>query len=294
MFRKFLVTSALLLAIFSIKAQDEKAQDGKLRVAVFDPTSSSVAIDEGTRDAVRELISTAFVNTGKYSIVERSLLQQVMKEQKISNTDAFDESQATELGRLAGANKVVLSVVSLVGGRNMLSIKLIDVKTATIDLQKIKIVNSNDLLDVVEPLTLELLGEPVSYPQPQKPSNNVSNTEPIDMSSKYTQGKEITFTCKSFPSFFGKGIEGEVKVFFDDDLIWSGGTEGFTIKMKDPNPGTHLFKVVVDAYKLQKDGQKQELPIIGGSGGTFDINTLSKDFYEFTTSIWNFKVKLKK
>jgi hypothetical protein len=131
-------------------------------VAVFDPTSSSTAIDEGTKEAVREIISSTFVNTGKYTIVERSLLDKVMKEQAFSNTDVVDESQATELGRLAGANKVVLSVVTLVGGRNMLSVKVIDVQTATIDQQKTKIVSSNELLDVVEPLTLELLGEEVT------------------------------------------------------------------------------------------------------------------------------------
>jgi len=158
MYRKFLIVSILLLSIIAAKAQESNAQTGKLRVAVFDPTSSSTTIDEGTRDAVRELISSTFVNTGRYIIVERSLLQQVIKEQKLSNTDAFDESQATELGRLAGANKVVLSVVSLVGGRNMLSIKLIDVNTATIDQQKTRIVGSNDLLDAVEPLTLNMLG----------------------------------------------------------------------------------------------------------------------------------------
>ena len=148
-----------------------QAQDNKLRVAVFDPTSSGTTIDEGTRVAVRELISSTFVNTGKYTIVERSLLDKVMKEQAFSNSDVVDESQATELGRLAGANKVVLSVVTLVGGRNMLSIKMIDVKTAAVELQKTKVVSSSDLLDWVEPLTLELLGLKAS-----EPVSNSTNT----------------------------------------------------------------------------------------------------------------------
>lgn len=149
----------IFLSLFVMLGVTLQAQNEKLRVAVFDPSSSGTSIDEGTKVAVRELISSTFVNTGKYTIVERSLLQQVMKEQAFSNTDVVDDSQATELGRLAGANKVVLSVVTLVGGRNMLSIKTIDVKTATVDQQKTKVVNSSELLDVVEPLALELLGE---------------------------------------------------------------------------------------------------------------------------------------
>ena len=161
-----------------------QAQDGKLRVAVFDPSSSGTPIDEGTKVAVREIISSTFVNMGKYTIVERSLLQQVMKEQAFSNSDVVDDSQATELGRLAGANKVVLSVLTLAGGRNMLSIKIIDVKTATIDQQKTKIVTSNDLLDFVEPLTLELLGQKVTY-------TTATNTQPVEEKPAVVENKPL-------------------------------------------------------------------------------------------------------
>ncbi|MDR1415995.1 MAG: CsgG/HfaB family protein [Prevotellaceae bacterium] len=156
-----MLAAAAALALSALSAQGQK-----LRVAVFDPTSSGAAVDEGTKVAVREIISSTFVNTGKYTIVERSLLDKVMKEQAFSNSDVVDESQATELGRLAGANKVVLSVVTLVSGRNMLSVKIIDVQTATVDQQKTKIVSSSDLLDVVEPLTLELMGEEATKAAP--------------------------------------------------------------------------------------------------------------------------------
>lgn len=128
------------------------------RIAVFDPASSGTSIDDGTQIAVREIISSTIVNTGKYSIVERSLLEKVMEEQKFSNSGAVDDMQATEIGKLAGANKViVLSVVTLTGGKNMLSIKIIDVMTATIERQKVKVVTSGELLDVIEPLTQEIL-----------------------------------------------------------------------------------------------------------------------------------------
>ena len=155
MFKKILIVNILLLGsvIVSIAQQYEK-----LRVAVFEPFSSSLAIDGVTKEAVRELISSTFFNTGKYTLVERALLQQVLKEQIMSNSDVIDDSQATELGRLVGANKIILSVISMVGERIMLSIKVIDAKTAAVELQKAKVVGSNDLLDAVEPLTLELLG----------------------------------------------------------------------------------------------------------------------------------------
>jgi len=140
-----------------------QAQNQKLRVAVFDPTTSGIAMDEGTKLAVQELISSTFVNTGRFIVVERSMIDKIMKEQAFQNSDFADNSQATEVGKLAGASKIVLSAVSLVGGRNMLSIKIIDVQTATVDQQKTKIVNTSDLLETVEPLTLDLLGEQAVY-----------------------------------------------------------------------------------------------------------------------------------
>ncbi len=157
--KKILLTTCWLWAILlGAFAQDENRT---LKIAVFDPTVSGDALDESIRITVREIISAAFVNySGKYSIVERSLLDKIMQEAKFSNTDAVDENQATELGKLAGADKVVLSIVTQAGStRNMLSIKLIDVQTATVEKQKTKVVMSSTFLDAIEPLTLSLLGQ---------------------------------------------------------------------------------------------------------------------------------------
>ena len=147
----------LILACFSIHAQNEK-----LRVAVFDPTSSGTGIDEGTSMAVREIISSTFVNTGKFIIVERSLIERVMQEQKFSNSGAVDDDQASEIGKLIGANKIVLSVITLVGGRNLLSLKLVDVQTANVERQKTQVITTNELLSSIEPLALQLMGEDVN------------------------------------------------------------------------------------------------------------------------------------
>ncbi|MDR1347959.1 MAG: CsgG/HfaB family protein [Prevotellaceae bacterium] len=151
----------VFLTLFAASFVVLQAQESKLRVAVFDPSAAGNIIDNGTKTVVREIISSVFVNTGNYIMVERSALDKVMKEQAFSNSGAVDDNQATELGRLAGANKVVLSVITQTGSRSMLSIKMIDVESATIDKQKAKVVNSDVFLDEIEPLTRSLLGETV-------------------------------------------------------------------------------------------------------------------------------------
>ena len=168
---KIIFTCMLLLACFLLNAQNEK-----VRLAVFDPTSSGTGIDEGTRMAVREIISSTFVNTGKYTIVERSLIEKIMQEQKFSISGAVEDNQATEIGKILGANKIVLSVITLAGGRNVLSIKLVDVQTANVERQKTQVITSNELLNVVEPLTLQLMGEEVGSVR-QTPITDISNTQ---------------------------------------------------------------------------------------------------------------------
>lgn len=159
---------------FSIFAQD----DERLRIAVFDPASSETSIDDETKIAVREIISSTVVNVGKYDIVERSLLEKVMQEQQFTNSGAVDDLQAIEVGKLAGANKIVLSVVTLTGERNMVSVKIFDVKTASVDCQKVKVVASGELLDVIEPLTLEVLDFSSTGSTPVVATTPVQNPQP--------------------------------------------------------------------------------------------------------------------
>ncbi len=178
----------IILGLFSVAY----AQEEKLRVAILDPTTSGMGMDNGTKLAVQELISAAFVSTGRFIIIERSMIDKIIKEQAFQNSDVADNSQATEIGKLAGANKVVLSAVSMVGGRNMLSIKMIDVMTASIDQQKTKIVGTNDLLDVVEPLTMELLGEEANYVKQNTFFKNLFNKKARDEEANNVYVKQNT------------------------------------------------------------------------------------------------------
>lgn len=89
------------------------AQESRTRVAVFDPTSVNNVIDEGTKVAIREMISSSIVNAGMYDIVERSLIEKVMEEAEFSNSGAVDDKDATEIGKLAGANKVKPLIIQL-------------------------------------------------------------------------------------------------------------------------------------------------------------------------------------
>lgn len=190
-------------------------------------------MDDGTKLAVQELISSTFVNTGRYIIIERSMIDKIIKEQSFQNSDMADNSQATEIGKLAGANKVVLSAVSMVGGRNMLSVKVIDVTTASIDKQKTKIVGSNDLLDAVEPLTLELLGEAAVYVKQNTVFVNDEESQPVQSSNKIKKNQSNADTAKETPK--SQIIEMGQLMTFDDGskgiVFYKNGEHGMVVSL---------------------------------------------------------------
>lgn len=181
------------------------ADEVKLRVAVLYPTSSGMAIDEGTKIAVREIVSSTIVNAGNYDIVERSSLEKVMQERQFSDSGMVNDADVTEIGKIAGADKLVLSVVTLAGDRTMISIKMIDVETASVERQKVKVVSSEELFDVVAELTLALIasdgnvptvGSAVSVSSHNADSHNVPAVNAVSVNDQIpnTDGSCLTYT----------------------------------------------------------------------------------------------------
>lgn len=195
--RIVILFSIIILAVnTSINAYSVTKQ---LKVAIIDPVMPAKT-DPSLQIGVREIISACFVNNGKeYSIVERSQLEKVMQEAKFNNSDAVDESQATELGRLAGADRVVLSVISQMGARSLISIKMINVETATIEKQQSKLVDSESLLDVIEPITLVILG------QKDVTATNTSTATKKTVQNKVEQNGTKSYNVPSQPEELANG-----------------------------------------------------------------------------------------
>lgn len=215
----------------------------RLKLAVLDPVIAGEKLTDGLAISVREIVSGSFVNNAdNYAIVERSLIDKVMQEAKFSNSDAVDESQATQLGKLAGADKVVLTVISRFDNRCMMSIKLIDVESATIDKQISKLVDLSSLLDVTEPLTLAVLGKAdASLISNQAPISNLpQNTgKTLDIQSS-PQSNSIN-TPVVLPSFNGSGIS-----YTDAGYVVEPQMEDFNIYKFDQLYMNNNFNIIID------------------------------------------------
>ncbi|HOV14599.1 MAG TPA: CsgG/HfaB family protein, partial [Spirochaetota bacterium] len=59
-----------------------------------------------------DMLTTGMFNTGKFGMVERARLNTVLKEQKISNSDDFNSSNAAKIGELLGANYIITGKIT--------------------------------------------------------------------------------------------------------------------------------------------------------------------------------------
>ncbi len=145
-----LLLSAISLTVYS--------QAEKVRIAVFDPIAT-FAINDGTDVIVREITSSTVVNSGMYDVIDRMTLNKLAEEQNFARNGMMDETQAVQIGKIAGASKVLFSVLASSGTRNMLTTKLIDVLTGTVEKQQYKLIDqSMDIVLEVENLTKALIG----------------------------------------------------------------------------------------------------------------------------------------
>ncbi len=134
------------------------AQQNKSNIVVFDPISS-FQISDGTDVMVREITSSVVVNSGLYNIIDRRTVSKILEEQDFARSGLMDETQAVQIGKLAGAKSVLFSVLAKSGTKTMLTTKLIDVYSGLVEKQKFVLLDhSVDLVTEVERLTNSLIG----------------------------------------------------------------------------------------------------------------------------------------
>ncbi|MCX7822635.1 MAG: FlgO family outer membrane protein [Syntrophobacterales bacterium] len=81
---------------------------------------------------ISEFLTTASVDSGRFSIVERSLLEKVMKELELGQSGIVEEGKAREIGKMVGAGAILTGSVSRLGNTMRIDIRLIDVESGKI------------------------------------------------------------------------------------------------------------------------------------------------------------------
>ena len=106
------------------------AQETKPVLAVLDV--STIGTEESKGKIVYNYILDLINKSGNYLIVERGELDRALEEIEFSSSDLVDDSTAVEIGKLSGADIIVIGSISYVGKQYYLNIKLISVESGEI------------------------------------------------------------------------------------------------------------------------------------------------------------------
>ncbi len=117
----------IFASVFVISAQS--------RIAIL-PFSAGENVIKSDMAYMTEEFTLAMVSSGKYTVLERVQLDKAMKELQLQNSDDFDESQAAEIGKLAGAEHVFVGSVYRIAGLYNVSVRCVDIQTGAITFAK--------------------------------------------------------------------------------------------------------------------------------------------------------------
>jgi len=121
---KLPIISKLLLSIFllsglcSFWATPGAYAGAKRRVAVMPFSYGAVSAEVGTADVgkgITTLVITKLVNDGTYSVVDREMLDSILKEQNLSVSDRADPSTACKIGKILSVDAIVVGTVTQFG-----------------------------------------------------------------------------------------------------------------------------------------------------------------------------------
>jgi len=134
----------------------------KIAVMDFEAVNTTADLGEGTA----EILRTMLMGTGKYIVVERSMLKEVLKEQKPGLTGAVDQPTAVGIGKVLGVQLVAVGSLVKIGVTYTLNVRFVAVETGEVVLGKnLTASNEQELSGLCGDMVKVLTGEETS-PQP--------------------------------------------------------------------------------------------------------------------------------
>lgn len=151
------LTAVCVLGSVAVRAVPAHAQDLPT-VAVLDFTSfmmgdGGAAVNLGK--AITAMLVTEFSNRDGIQVIERAQLNDMLREQDLVLSGRVDESSAIEIGKMLGAQYVLLGQASSIVDNLRMDIRAVDVETSEIVAVLKKSDRTSELLSVVVALADE-------------------------------------------------------------------------------------------------------------------------------------------
>jgi TolB-like protein len=163
---KMKIKILVLIALFGIGFFTEvpaQQKGKKIRIAVLYFDNNSVIDKEKVEPLKKGLADMMITNLTKiqaFKVVERERLNDVMVELKLNQTDAVDQSTAQKMGKLLGAQTLLLgSFINFYGGKMRVDLRIVETETGlTLKAEEITD-DADELFDIVKDLTAKVVNE---------------------------------------------------------------------------------------------------------------------------------------
>ncbi|MCX7024843.1 MAG: RICIN domain-containing protein [Spirochaetes bacterium] len=114
------------------KSQGKLASMASKKLAVAPVSTVNRDITAETLLVVQDFLIHAFVNYSQSAVLDRGSVEKLLAEYEFQTSDLADTSKAVQLGKLAGADAIVIGSLNMVGSTYYLTVKLVSVSTGEI------------------------------------------------------------------------------------------------------------------------------------------------------------------
>ena len=149
-----------LLCLVAIVPLPTAGQDTLARVGVLDLTGDR--IDQADLISLSDRLRIELFRTGRFTIVEREAMASILEEQGFQQSGCTSTECVVQMGELVGAEKMIAGHIGRVADVQMLSLRLVDVRSGTIERTAVRDCAGCSLADIltrsIREAALELAG----------------------------------------------------------------------------------------------------------------------------------------
>jgi TolB-like protein len=246
------------------------AADKKSSVAVLD--FESMGTEDYLGKAVSEIMRTALVSNQSYRVVERAQINKAISEQKFQKSGLIDDRSAVEIGKVLGADLIIVGSVVKIGNAYTINSRLIDVKTGEAKLgENVTGTDLNLLTSMSNELVYNLFGIEHQQLKPKRPMNEKTLDVVKDKGSKDSYSNLNDWEI----------LNGEWYVTNDGSIVGSGGHLILKEEFRD-----YVFEVTAEHLSGPKSGIGigTRCSVVLGGQKTFRNNTSINQGYTFNFS----------
>ena len=159
------LATALALGLFlpatTLDPAPAAAQDSTRvpTIAVFDFNAFSLTGEDAEAVGRGLAIATELTERPEVNVVDRQRIQQLIETRQLALSGRMDESRALELGKLLGAEYIVVGNVALEPERARIDLRLLDVASGTVEKATRQQGSRDNMLDLVTALADEFTAD---------------------------------------------------------------------------------------------------------------------------------------